>query len=164
MSDGIVSFPDLPMDPDRTAADGLVPRGPLAHRRWDVALVIAAGGAIGGAMRWLLNQALPPSAGGFPWSTFVENVSGCLLLGAVMVFLVDVWRPHRYARPFVGIGILGGFTTFSAYTAETGALLRSGQAPLALAYLFGTVALGLLATWIGIAIARRVAGIGPRPA
>lgn len=132
-------------------------------RRWDVALVIAAGGAIGGALRYLLNQAIPHGADGFPWATFLENVSGCLVLGALMVFLLDVWSPHRYARPFLGIGVLGGFTTFSAYTVETVALLRSGHAPTAFAYLLATVIVGLLATWAGIAIARRVAGISPRP-
>jgi CrcB protein len=160
------AFPDLPMDPDVTVAD-LPDSAPHPHgtrRRWDVALVIAAGGVIGGAMRWLINEALPRAEDGFPWPTFVENVSGCLLLGALVVFLLDVWRPHRYARPFLAIGVLGGFTTFSAYTVETLELLRGGQAPVAMAYLFGTVILGLLATWTGIAVARKVAGVSPRPA
>lgn len=134
----------------------------VAQRHWDVALVIAAGGAIGGGARWLLNEAIPPVEGSFPWATFVENVTGCLVLGVLIVFLLDVWPPHRYARPFLAIGILGGYTTFSAYTAETLALLRAGQVPIALAYLFGTVAVGLVATWAGISIARRIAGITPR--
>ena len=156
--------PGLPIDPDLTAQDD--PQASVhrsgRHRRWDVALVVAAGGAIGGGARWLLNEAMPHPADGFPWPTFVENVTGCLVLGALMVFLLDVWPPHRYARPFLGIGVLGGFTTFSAYTAETAALLRTGHAPVALTYLFGTVILGLLATWVGIAAARRAAGVSPR--
>jgi len=132
------------------------------HRRWDVALVIGAGGALGGGLRWTLNRAWPATPGHFPWATFVENVSGCLVLGALMVFLLDVWRPSRYARPFLAIGVLGGFTTFSAYTADTGALLRAGQVPMALTYLFGTLVVALAATWTGIFLARSAAGTNPR--
>lgn len=88
----------------------------------------------------------------FPWSTLAANVTGCLLLGVLMVLLLDVWRPGRYLRPFLAVGVLGGFTTFSAYTAETLALLQEGRAPAALAYMFGSVLAGLLATWAGMAI------------
>lgn len=153
----------LPIDPDLTA-DVLHPAigGPARHRQWDVALVIGAGGAIGGAARWALNQVWPSVSGGFPWATFVENVSGCLVLGALMVYLLDVWRPSRYARPFLGIGVLGGFTTFSAYTGDTHALLRQDQGLLALVYLFGTLIVALAASWAGIALARSAAGITPR--
>ena len=160
------SSPDLPVDPDLTPADELDirVRPRLRPRRWDIALVIAAGGAIGGAARWTMSEAWPTSEQGFPWATFAENVAGCLLLGAVMVFLLDVWAPHRYARPFLGIGVLGGFTTFSTYTVDTAALLRSGQSLTALTYLFGTVIVGLIATWTGIALARRAAGVSPRSA
>ena len=79
-----------------------------------------------------------------------------------MVFLLDVWRPHRYARPFLGIGVLGGFTTFSTYTADTRALLLDNQVPLALVYLFGTLVVALVATAAGVVVARSAAGITPR--
>ncbi len=88
----------------------------------------------------------------FPWATLAANVTGCLLLGVLMVLLLDVWRPGRYLRPFLAVGVLGGFTTFSAYTAETLALLQEGRVPVALAYVFGSVLSGLLATWAGIAV------------
>jgi len=133
------------------------------HRRWDVAVVIGAGGAVGGGLRWALNQAWPITPGHFPWATFIENVTGCLVLGALMVFLLDVWRPSLYARPFLGIGVLGGFTTFSTYTADTSALLRAGQVPMALTYFFGTLVVALAATWTGIFLARSAAGTTPRP-
>jgi CrcB protein len=139
---------DLPVDPD---VSPFAVRGTRA-RPWDVVLAIAAGGALGGAARYLVNVVVPQA--GFPWPTFVENVVGCFLLGALMVFLLDVWPPNRYLRPFLGVGVLGGFTTFSAYTSETRALLMDGRAPAALLYLFGSVALGLLATWLGITTAR----------
>ena len=155
----------LPIDPDLTDGPDVLHRAPggvARHRQWDVALVIGAGGAIGGAARWALNQAWPSVSAGFPWATFVENVTGCLILGALMVFLLDVWRPSRYARPFLGIGVLGGFTTFSAYTADTHALLRQDQGLLALLYLFGTLIVALVASWAGIVLARTAAGITPR--
>lgn len=122
-------------------------------------MVIAAGGAVGGGGRYLINAAVPASPGGFPWSTFLENITGCLLLGALMVFLLEVWPTTRYGRPFLGVGVLGGFTTFSTYTVDTDALLRGGQAPLALTYMFATVTVGLIATWLGLNVARLVAGI-----
>jgi len=156
----------LPVDPDLSEVGhgfNRVGGRVVRHRRWDVALVIGAGGAMGGAARWALNQAWPAGPGGFPWATFTENVSGCLILGALMVFLLDVWRPSRYARPFLGIGVLGGFTTFSAYTSDTRVLLLDGRAPLAALYLFGTLAAALAATRIGIVGARTVARTNSRP-
>jgi fluoride exporter len=126
--------------------------------RWDVVLAIAVGGAIGAAARWGLTQAWPPTAGAFPWVTFTVNVSGCLVIGALMVYLLEVLRPGRYARPFLATGVLGGYTTFSTYAGETETLLRHGHAPAALAYLFGTLVAALLATWVGLALARLAAG------
>jgi CrcB protein len=157
---------DLPIGPDLLTPgvigpDSFAPPTPSRPRRWDVALVIAAGGALGGGARWLVNQALPASPGDFPWSTFAENVTGCFLLAVVMVFLLDVWPPRRYARPFIGIGILGGYTTFSAYTSDTRVLLDAGQAGLAVVYLFGSVAVGLLAVVAGLSLTRRLAGVTP---
>ncbi len=126
-------------------------------RRWDVALVVAAGGALGGAARWTISSAWPTPPGGFPWATFVENVVGCLLLAALLVVLLEVTRPHRYLRPFLGVGVLGGFTTFSAYTQDARALLLAGESGLAGLYLAGTLLAGLLATWAGLVLARGAA-------
>ena len=155
---------DLPIDPDNATADApaRMParrRPATRNRRWDVALVIAAGGALGGAARYSLNQLWPTHPGAFPWATFTENVLGCVLIGALMVYLLEVIAPHRYARPFLAIGILGGFTTFSTYAADTAGLLRTGDAPLALVYFFGTLIAALLATWTGLALARSAAAV-----
>lgn len=122
--------------------------------RWDVLLVIAAGGAIGSLARWGLGEALDAGAGDFPWATFVENVSGAFALGVVMVLAVDVWPPTRYVRPFLGVGVLGGYTTFSTYMLDTRDLVAADRVPLAATYLFGTLGLGLLAVWLGIVLAR----------
>ncbi len=122
--------------------------------RWDILAVIAAGGALGSLARWGLALALPHPPGGFPWATFLANVSGCLLIGILMVALTDVWPPSRYLRPFLGIGVLGGYTTFSTYMLDTRALLVTGHAAAAGGYLIGSLVAGLAAVWAGVVIAR----------
>ena len=140
--------PLLPIDPDAA---------PSPEPVWDIALAVALGGAVGGGLRYLLNVALSGPETAFPWSTFIENVVGCFLLGVLMVFVLEVWSPTRYVRPFLGVGVLGGFTTFSAYTVDTHRLLAAGEVPLGMAYLFGSVAVGLAASWAGIQLTRRLA-------
>ena len=132
------------------------PARPVAavRSRWDVLLVIGAGGALGSLARWGVGELLPWSGDGFPWATFVENLSGAFLLGVLMVLVLDVWAPRRYLRPFLGVGLLGGYTTFSSYMLEAHDLLAAGAVPLALGYLFGTLLAGLLAVWLGIGVAR----------
>ncbi len=139
--------PLLPVDSD---TGDVIGREPV----WDLLLVIAAGGAIGGGARYLLSTVINHDR--FPWATLTANVLGCLLIGVLMVLLLERWRPRRYARPFLGVGLLGGFTTFSAYTVETHELLVAGRGPAALGYLFGSLALGLTATWLGITLTRRL--------
>ena len=122
--------------------------------RWDILLVIAAGGALGSLARWALGETFATSRGSFPWATFVENVTGGFALGLLMVFVVDVWPPSRYMRPFVGVGVLGGFTTFSTYLLDTRTLVVSHRGQLAAVYLIGTLAVGLAAVFLGLAVAR----------
>lgn len=121
----------------------------------DVTLTIALGGALGAIARYGVSTAWPHAPGGFPWATFTIDVAGCLLIGALMVVLTEVaGRPHRLVRPFLGVGILGGFTTFSTYTVEVQRLIAGGHPFLASAYLFGTVGAALVAVQIGIIAAR----------
>lgn len=148
----------LPMDSDATAEDVVQ----LAHRwaaflrsRADVLAVISAGGALGSLARWGVGELVPWSGRTFPWATFAENVSGGFVLGVLMVFLLDVWPPHRYLRPFLGVGVLGGYTTFSTYLLESRDLLAEGQVAIAFAYLGGSLLAGLTAVWLGIALTRR---------
>jgi CrcB protein len=128
----------------------------VVRHRWDILAVIAAGGAIGSLARWGLTQLLPHPADAFPWATFTANVSGCLLLGVLMVFVIEVWPPSRYVRPFLGVGVLGGYTTFSSYMLDARTLLVSGHAGLAGRYVAATLAAGLAAVWVGVTSARLV--------
>ena len=126
----------------------------VVSTRWDLLLVVAAGGALGAAGRFGAAKALPSAPDEFPWSTFLVNATGCLLLGLLMVCALDVWPTSRYLRPFLGIGLLGGFTTFSTYALETRNLVAEHQQQLAGVYLVGSVAAGLTAVWLGIAVGR----------
>jgi CrcB protein len=127
-------------------------------RRADLGVlaVIALGGALGSLARWGVGEALSHSAGDVAWSTFLDNVLGAFALGALMVLLLEVWPPRRLVRPFLGVGVLGGFTTFSTYLLDTQDLLRAGRPGAALLYLFGTLLFGLLASWAGVAVTRAV--------
>lgn len=156
---------DVPVDPDVGPEDATAParagRAPgVVRSHADVLVVIAAGGALGSLARWGVGGALPTGDHGFPWSTFVENCTGAFALGALMVFVLDVWPPHRYLRPFLGVGVLGGYTTFSTYMLDARGLLAAGHEGTAFTYLAATLFVGLVAVWAGIVAARAtVAGV-----
>lgn len=109
---------------------GLRHSSPSAPRpgwqRLDVLLVVAAGGLLGAPARYGVGQLLPPDKDGFPWSTFLINVSGALLLGILVELVRERLPNNRYARAFFGTGFLGAYTTFSTYTAETVLLAKDG--------------------------------------
>ncbi|MFC7547355.1 fluoride efflux transporter FluC [Plantactinospora sp. GCM10030261] len=131
-------------------------RRELAAGRWSVLAAISAGGVLGALGRTLLQQAAPTRAGGFPWATFTINVTGCLLIGILMVLVSRRWPDRRLLRPFAGVGVLGGFTTFSAYALEVHEAVAVGAVPVALGYLAGTVFAALLAVTAGTALAERL--------
>jgi CrcB protein len=158
----------LPVDPDVEADDddralghtATVPHelGAVLVERRDVLLAVAVGGALGSLGRWGLNEAWGSAASSFPWVTFVENVSGSFALGVLVVVLLARWPPSRYLRPFLGVGVLGGFTTFSTYALDLRTLVAADRIALAVTYLAGTLLAALLAAWLGITAARRVVG------
>jgi CrcB protein len=132
---------------------------PPPRSRWDIVLVIAVGGALGSLARWAVGEALPHRPDQVAWNTVLVNIPGALALGLLMVLVVDVWAPTRYVRPFLGVGVLGGYTTFSTYMLDTRDLLAAGRPGPAFAYLFGTLLVGLVAVWVGILLGRSVAAL-----
>ena len=149
--------PVHPDAPDQETASAHRRGTRTVRGRWDILLVISVGGALGSLARWAVTAAIPHAAEGVPWGTWLENVTGGFLLGLLMVLILDVWPPSRYVRPFLGVGILGGYTTFSTYMLDTRTLLAQGQVPIAFGYLFGTLLTGLVAVWAGVLVARTVA-------
>jgi CrcB protein len=124
-------------------------RRQLSRTPWSVLGVVSAGGALGALGRFGLATAWPHASGRFPWATFVTNVSGCFLIGILMVLITEVWSAHRLIRPFLGVGVLGGYTTFSTYTGDVQQLVAAGAARTGLLYLAGTLAAALVAVYVG---------------
>jgi CrcB protein len=146
------------------ATDLRVPLQRAQRRRppWAVLGMISLGGALGALGRWGLTLAWPVTAHAFPWATFVTNASGCLLIGVLMVLVTEVWSGHRLLRPFLGVGVLGGFTTFSTYAVDVTRLAAGGAARTALVYLVATLVAALLAVWAGTVVARSAIRRGRR--
>jgi fluoride exporter len=119
-----------------------------------VLVAISLGGMLGASGRYSLELAWPHEAGTWPWATLVSNLSGCLLIGLLMVYVIEAGPPHPLLRPFLGVGVLGGYTTFSTYAVETDRLLLDGHLALGVGYLFGTVVAALTAVAAGVSLAR----------
>jgi CrcB protein len=105
-------------------------------------LAVAVGGALGAVLRWALGDAVPDGAG-FPWTTFAINVTGSLVLALLPVF--EAVRRRQVLAAALGPGLLGGYTTLSAYSEQTRALFADGETNTALLYLLGTLAACLVA-------------------
>jgi CrcB protein len=121
------------------------------YGRWVLA-VIAVGGVIGAELRYGVGILIPPGARSMPWATFLVNVLGGFGIGVLMAVLGRA--PHRHAllRPFLGVGVLGGFTTFSTYSTDVYRLIDVGRPELALGYAALTLFAALAATVAGMAV------------
>ena len=124
--------------------------------RWDVLLAIGAGGALGSLARYGLSVAIPHPRGEFAVATLLTNVLGCLLIGVLMAMLTTTARPHHLLRPLLGVGVLGGFTTFSTFVADTLDAATTGRILGSLLYLAASVALCLAAVAAGLTATRAV--------
>lgn len=130
---------------------------PTNHsRRAGLLAVISVGGALGGMARYGVGRLAPVSADRFPWGTFSINLVGSFLLALLLVLVLEVWPPTLYVRPFLGVGFLGAFTTFSTFALDVDRRLGSGHAPLALAYTVATLGAGLAAAYSGLLLGRLI--------
>ena len=121
----------------------------------DVALV-ALGGSVGAGLRYSVGVWLSQRLSrGFPWHTFTVNVFGAFLLGLLMSVSVEHSGWGRW-QLFAGVGLLGGFTTFSTFSYETLRLLEDGATAAAAGNALGSVAAGLLAAAAGLAVGRAI--------
>ncbi|MCP3817971.1 CrcB family protein [Streptomyces sp. A3M-1-3] len=146
------------IDPD---VDLHVPaqRAETGHGKWWVLSAISVGGAAGASARYGVSLLWPTAEGAFPWAVFWVNVTGCGLIGVLMVLVSEHGRSaHPLVRPFLGVGVLGGFTTFSTYAADFTELLERGEAGTASAYAGGTLAGAMAAVWTAAAVTRAALG------
>jgi fluoride exporter len=135
---------------------------PVPSRGGPLTLIaVAVGGAVGSAARYGTGELLPRSPDGFPWPTLVVNVVGGCLLGLLVAGAPKTGPAARYRQAFWGVGVLGGFTTFSAVTVEVVDLTSAGRAAAAFGYLSLTVAGGLVAVRLGLVAGRRITGVRP---
>jgi CrcB protein len=116
---------------------------------------VFTGGALGALARALLQDALPHAPGSWPWATFAVNVAGALLLGWAVTRLQERLPLSAYRRPFLGTGICGGLTTFSAFQIELLQMLDAGHAALALGYAAASIAAGAVAVGLATNLVRR---------
>jgi fluoride exporter len=119
-----------------------------------VLAAVAAGGAIGSVGRYGLAVALPHQPTDFPWATFITNAAGCFAIGVLMVVVAQVLPGRPLLRPFLGVGVLGGFTTFSTYALEIQRTVDAGARGIAMVYLAGTVVAALAAVYAGSRVTR----------
>ncbi len=120
-------------------------------------LLVGAGGLVGSMLRYWISGVVAHLTGGeFPLGTMVVNVVGCFLIGFFLTLGYErfAWRPEL--RLFVAVGILGGFTTFSTFSYETLALFRDGSLLTAAANAAASLLGCLVATFLGIALARKI--------
>ena len=117
-------------------------------------LMVVVGGAAGSLMRYVLGTAIMSRTGGrFPFGTVVINITGSFLIGLLMTLLTERLSPHPNWRLLLVVGFLGGYTTFSSFEWETFGLMRDGARWLGLLNVVGSVVIGYLAVWLGVAAA-----------
>jgi CrcB protein len=117
-------------------------------------LAVALGGAIGATLRYgVLLVFARPGSGALPWHTLGVNIAGSFLLGLLMALLPPTHAAERW-QLFVGVGVLGGFTTFSTFSLETVSLVQQGAAMTAAVYVVASLAGGLAGAWAGYALGR----------
>ncbi len=117
-------------------------------------LLVALGGALGSSARYGFGRAMLAAVpGAWPWGTFGVNLIGGLLMGALSASIVRgiAAEPHRL---LLGVGVLGGFTTFSSFSLEAAGLLSSGETARACAYIGTSVVGSILALYAGAALVR----------
>ena len=118
-------------------------------------LLVALGGALGGAVRYAASVAAVAWLGvGFPWGTLAVNLAGSFLIGLVQQFAVDSSLVPENARLFLTTGIMGGLTTYSAFSYETARLMEANAWATAWLYVVLTTALCLALCFLGIAAGR----------
>jgi CrcB protein len=125
-----------------------------------VVLAVAAGGAIGAILRWTVVRWAGHVLGlGFPFGTLIVNVLGSLVMGVAAVAMMERF-PGSWGRfaPFLMTGVLGGFTTFSAFSLDVLYLIERGRNLAAATYVGGSVLLSVAGLWIGLTLARAAWG------
>ncbi|MBT3330836.1 MAG: fluoride efflux transporter CrcB [Rhodospirillaceae bacterium] len=120
-------------------------------------LAVACGGALGAMGRHLVSgQVMRWAGSGFPWGTLTVNVLGSFVLGVLVEYLALRWSTTQEMRGFLVVGMLGGFTTFSAFSLDAVLLLERGQLGAAFAYISGNLLLSICGLFAGLLLFREI--------
>lgn len=123
-------------------------------------LVVALGGAIGSVLRYLMNNAVTVLVKtSFPLGIMSVNILGGLVMGILIGLFADQWQAPQNVRAFLVVGVLGGFTTFSTFSADTVLLWQRGEAMQAVLYMAGSVVLSIAALVAGMALVKTLSPI-----
>ena len=119
--------------------------------------LVFIGGGLGSVMRYALSHVINKSTTSpFPFGTFVVNVIGCFLIGFIMFYSARFGDRAEQWRFFLATGLCGGFTTFSAFSLESISLLTEQRIFVFFAYIIGSVATGIIATYGGLLLAKNI--------
>lgn len=168
MDDDVDDERELPLDPDIDTAEDRrrqPPDGPFTVERrsrwprihWLTVAAVAAGGFVGGLVRYLVGLGMPTPTGTFPWAIFTVNTAGAFLLALLLVLVLEVLRPTTYVRPLLGTGFCGALTTFSSVATGVDELAADGHLALAGGYVVASLLAGLAAASFGIVLGRSIA-------
>jgi fluoride exporter len=120
-------------------------------------LLVFFGGGLGATLRHLVNLACARGIGiGLPWSTFIINITGSTVMGLIAGYLAFKGEASQPWRLFIMTGVLGGYTTFSAFSLDTALLYERGELGLAAAYVLGSVVLSIAGLFAGLAVMRHL--------
>jgi CrcB protein len=120
-------------------------------------LLIFIGGGLGSSLRHAINLASARALGtAFPYHTFIINITGSIIMGLVAGYLAFKGGPSQHWRLFLMTGILGGYTTFSAFSLDAALLYERGQIALTLLYVLGSVVLSIGGLFAGLALVRHL--------
>lgn len=118
-------------------------------------LMVALGGAAGASGRYAVDVlATHFGSGAFPWGTFAVNAVGSFVLGSLAALMAFTWTPSAELRAFLVVGLLGGFTTFSAFSLDVVLLVERGRLALAAGYLLATVVASIGGLFAGLRLVR----------
>ena len=120
-------------------------------------ILVFLGGGLGASLRHLVNLVCARFLGtGFPWGTFIINITGSTVMGLIAGYLAFKGEASQPWRLFLMTGILGGYTTFSAFSLDTALLYERSEIGLAALYVFGSVALSIAGLFAGLALVRHL--------
>jgi CrcB protein len=119
-------------------------------------LLAALGGALGALARWEVATAVPHSPTGWPWATLLVNLSGCVLIGVLLAVALARFPHSPWMRPFLAVGVLGGYTTYSTFAVDVVRLTEAGAWLTAVAYVAASVVGGVGGVLLGLVSARGV--------